>query len=84
MDGNPTTRMAPSVPTDCTAIRLGSANPTPFTGALTRVQLFRRALSVEEVSQLHALWKNEWQTPQPNPAAFAQPPRAVNTGTAVP
>ena len=82
-DGNPTTRMAPSVPKDVTAIRLGSANPTPFTGALTRVQLFQRALSVEEVAQLYALWTNEWQTPQPNPAAFVQPPTAVNTATVV-
>jgi hypothetical protein len=83
VDGHPTTRMAPSVPKDFTAIRLGSANPTPFTGALTRAQLFQRALSVEEVAQLYALWKNEWRTPQPNPAAFVQPPRAVNTATVV-
>jgi hypothetical protein len=75
VNGTPTTRMLPPAPRSLKSLRLGGERP--FFGALTRVQLFCRALSTGEISQLHALWKQEWQTPTPNPAAFAQKPTAL-------
>jgi hypothetical protein len=64
--------MAPPAPKELKAVRVGSAEQ-----ALSRLQVFGRALSVAEVAQLHDLWKNEWQTPTPNPAAFDQKPVAL-------
>ncbi|HRZ35033.1 MAG TPA: family 43 glycosylhydrolase [Candidatus Paceibacterota bacterium] len=75
INGGPTRTSLPPPPKTLKAVRLGGQ--PPFSGAFTRVQLFRRALSAEEVSQLHALWKQEWRTPAPNPAAFAQKPAAL-------
>ena len=75
INGGPTRTSLPPPPKTLKAIRLGGQGT--FSGALTRVQLFRRALSHDEISQLHALWKQEWQTPTPNPAAFAQKPVAL-------
>jgi len=75
LDGVPTDRVVPPAPATLQSMRLGG--DLPFSGSLTRVQLFRRALSVAEIVQLHEFWKSEWQAPQPNPAAFADPPRAL-------
>jgi hypothetical protein len=77
LNGLSTTHMAPPAPKSLKSIRLGGQ--PPFSGALARVQLFRRTLSEAEISQLHAVWKSEWQPPTPNPAAFAQPPAALST-----
>lgn len=68
---------APPAPESFKSLRVGG---TPgFTGAFARVQVFRRALSAAEVSQLHAVWKGEWKTPTPNPAVFDQKPVALAT-----
>ncbi len=75
LDGMPTTRMVPRVPKSLRSIRLGGR--MPFSGALSRVQLLRRALSVAEVTQWYQLSRQEHQAPAPNPSAFAQPPRAM-------
>jgi hypothetical protein len=75
INGSATRTSLPPPPKTLKAVRLGGR--PPFSGALTRVQLFRRALSTEEVSQLHALWKQEWQMLAPNPAAFTQKPTAL-------
>ncbi|MBE7503330.1 MAG: discoidin domain-containing protein [Verrucomicrobiales bacterium] len=75
IDGRPTRTSLPPPPQSLQAVRLGGR--WPFSGALTRVQLFRRALSSGEISQLHALWQKEWQRPAPDPAAFAQTPTAL-------
>lgn len=77
LDGTPTTLMVPRAPQSLRSIQLGGR--MPFSGALSRVQLLRRALSVNEVTQWYALYTREQQTPQPNPAAFAQPPRAMDS-----
>ncbi len=77
LDGKPTTRVAPAVPKVAKAIRVGGR--TPFSGALSRVQLFRRALSDEEILQLSAMAKQERKAPSPSPAAFAQAPAALRT-----
>jgi len=78
LDGAPTTQTVPPAPRNLKSILLGGE--THFSGALTRVQLFRRALTDEEVAQLHQLWKQEWQAPAPNPAVFARPPMALWPG----
>ncbi len=78
VDGKSTSMMVPPVPKILRSVRLG--RQTRFASALAGVQLFSRALSADELSQLHALWKTEWQTPKPNPAAFAQPPTALWPG----
>ncbi len=75
LDGKPTTLTPPRAPKALKAIRLGGA--PPFTGSLARVQLFQRALSAGEISQWHAVWTEEWQSPGPNPAAFADQPAAL-------
>jgi hypothetical protein len=74
-NGVPTTGMAPPPPKSIGTIRLGGRGS--FSGALTRVQLFGRALSVGEIAQLHSLREREVRTPEPNPAAFAQVPKAI-------
>lgn len=58
------------------AVRLGGGES--FTGALSRIQLFQRALSATEISQLHGVWKSEWQKPVPDPATFEHGPVALN------
>ncbi len=81
IDGRATPAQLPPPPTSLRAVRLGGRSTS--SGALTRVQLFRRALSAAEIAQLHALWQQDWQTPTPNPAAFAQPPTAFAGTVAV-
>ncbi len=66
----------PPAPATLKALRLGGGGK--FSGALARVQVFRRALAAEEVARLHGLWKKEQQTPQPDPAAFAAEPAALS------
>jgi hypothetical protein len=68
---------APPLPERLKSLRLGG--DPGFNGALARVQVFRRALSAEEVSQLHAVWKGEWKAPTPSPAVFEQKPVALST-----
>ena len=75
LDGKPTTRPTSATPRTAKVIRVGGE--TPFSGALSRVQLFRRALADEEVLQLSAMAKQERKTPSPSPAAFAQAPAAL-------
>jgi hypothetical protein len=77
LDGKPATLMAPAAPKAAKAIRVGGK--TPFSGALSRVQLFRRALTDEEILQLSAMAKQERKAPSPSPAAFAQAPAALRT-----
>ena len=77
LDGKHTTRMAPAAPKAAKTIRIGGK--TPFSGALSRVQLFRRALADEEVLQLSAMAKQERKAPTPSPAAFALAPAALRT-----
>jgi hypothetical protein len=77
LDGKHTTLMAPATPRAAKAIRVGGK--TPFSGALSRVQLFRRALADEEILQLSAMAKQERKAPAPSPAAFAQAPAALRT-----
>ena len=78
-NGTASSRSAPPAPGQIKSIRLGGRQQ--FSGALSRVQFFRRALSAAEISQLHAVWKSEWQSPNPNPAAFAQNPAALDLQT---
>jgi len=75
INGGPARLSVPAPPSSLKAMRLGGR--PPFSGALTRLQLFGRALSPREVSQLRELWQEEWQPPAPNPAAFAQKPAAL-------
>ena len=75
LDGKPITQTAPAAPRAAKIIRLGGK--TPFSGALSRVQLFRRALADEEILQLSAMAKQERKAPSPSPAAFAQAPAAL-------
>jgi hypothetical protein len=75
VDGEPTPAKATLPPKTLKGLRLGGQ--PAFSGALNRVQLFRRALSPGEIAQLHTLWKQEWQTPEPDPAAFARKPAAL-------
>jgi hypothetical protein len=77
LDGKPATRLAPAAPPPAKVIRVGGK--TPFSGALSRVQLFRRALSDAEVLQLSGMAKQERRTPSPSPAAFAQAPASFGT-----
>jgi hypothetical protein len=74
-NGEPTSTSIP-VPMRIKSVRLGGSHL--FTGALSRVQLFRRALYSAEVSQLHSVWKSEWQQPRPSPATFSRKPVALN------
>ncbi len=61
-------------------LTLGTAGNVPgFDGALAQVQLFRRALPEGELAQLHEVWKREWRAPQPSPATFSTPPRAISS-----
>ena len=76
VNGKPTSRTVPPIPERLRKIRFGG--DVPFSGALSRVQLFRRALSDAELAQLHGVRKREWETPAPNPAAFEQSPVSVN------
>jgi hypothetical protein len=76
-DGTRTTRMAPAIPRAAKVIRVGGK--TSFSGAISRVQLFRRALADEELLQLSTLAQQERRTPVPSPAAFAQAPAALTT-----
>ncbi|MHB1306196.1 MAG: family 43 glycosylhydrolase [Limisphaerales bacterium] len=75
-NGSTLARPEPAAPDRIKTIRLGGR--TPFSGALSRLQLFRRALSDAEISQWHAIWKNEWTQPTPNPATFASQPAALD------
>ncbi len=77
LDGVPTASPAPRLPRRVKTFRLGGQ--IPFSGALSRVQLFRRALPAAELAQLQAAWQGEWQPPAPNPARFARPPAALST-----
>jgi hypothetical protein len=77
LDGMHTTLMAPAAPRSAKAIRLGGK--TPFSSVLSRLQLFRRGLSDEEIIQLSAMAKQERKVPSPNPAAFTQAPAALGT-----
>jgi len=77
VDGKRTTRLAPTVPGTAKVIRVGGK--VPFSGALSRLQLFRRTLSDEEILQLSAMAKQERKAPSPSPAAFAQTPAALRT-----
>jgi hypothetical protein len=80
-NGAPVDRPISQLPTTLTAVRLGGR--PAFTGALTRVQLFNRALTADEIARLHRVWQREWQPPQPSPAAFDDPPRAASPTLAV-
>lgn len=75
-DGVPDQRVVAAGPTALRTLHLGGRDS--FSGALSRVQLFGRALSRQEVFQLHAVWKQDRQTPSPNPPGFAQPPTALH------
>ena len=75
-NGIASSRSVPPAPEQLKSIRLGGKQP--FTGALSRVQIFRRALSAAEISQLYEVWKSEWQGPTPDPAAFARKPAALS------
>jgi hypothetical protein len=75
VDGRPAQLDAPHVPESIKAVRLVGAESSA--GALTSVQMFRRPLSDQELSQLHAVWQRQWQAPEPNPAAFASGPAAI-------
>ena len=77
VDGKLTTRMVPSAPDAFKILRLGGK--APFSGAVSRVRLFRRALSDAEIFQLSVLGKQDRRTPAPSPAAFAQRPAALST-----
>ncbi len=77
LDGQRSPHPAPQGPGSVHVIRLGGT--LPFDGALGRLQLFRRALSDQEILQLAALAKQERKTPSPNPAAFAQAPVALRS-----
>lgn len=76
VNGIPSNHKVPSVPAKLKSIGLGGKSP--FSGALSQIQFFRRALSSEELSQLHSVWKTEWQPPIPNPAQFDQKPMAMD------
>jgi hypothetical protein len=76
-DGQPTAVLAPPPPQTLKEVRLGGS--PGFSGSLARVQLFRRALSEAEVSQLYTVWKQERQVPEPSPAAFADGPAAITS-----
>ncbi len=76
LDGKPALRMAPTAPHTAKVIRLGGK--TLFSGMLARLQLFRRALSDEELLQWSAMAKQERMAPAPSPAAFA-PAEAATT-----
>jgi hypothetical protein len=61
-------------------LTLGKAGDVPgLNGALAQIQLFRRALPEGELAQLYEVWKREWRAPQPSPATFSTPPRAISS-----
>ena len=66
---------APSAPKGFRGVRLGGQ--APFSGALSRAQLFGRALSEEEIAQLHTVWKSELPASAPSPAVFERAPAAA-------
>ncbi len=76
VDGQPAALPAPRPPASLKSLRLGG-QPS-FSGALARVQLFRRALSDTEIAGLFDLWTKECQRPSPDPAAFERPPAAIS------
>jgi hypothetical protein len=76
LNGRPAPGRVPTLPGAIRSIRLGGKSS--FTGTISRVQWFQRALPATEIAQLHAAWKTEWQPPLPNPAAFVQKPTALD------
>lgn len=81
VDGVRQTGATPRPPATLRAVRLNGTGD--FSGAVTRVQLFHRSLADNELSQMFDVWKSEWRTPQPDPAAFADGPLAVSPTTAL-
>ena len=76
VDGQPTVGALPPAPGSLKTLRLGGGKS--FTGALSRVQLFARALSAVELSQLYTVCKSEAQRPSPSPAEFSRKPAALS------
>jgi hypothetical protein len=74
--GQPTARKQIQGPGEIKMFQLGGR--AGVDGTLSRVQLFRRALTPAEILQFHDAWKGEWQSPVPDPAAFLDPPAALN------
>ncbi|HOA63114.1 MAG: family 43 glycosylhydrolase [Verrucomicrobia bacterium] len=57
------------------SIRLTAQSPLDV--AISDLQIIRRALPAAEIRTLTTLTRQKRQTPSPNPAAFAQPPTAL-------
>ncbi|MHB8861341.1 MAG: family 43 glycosylhydrolase [Pirellulaceae bacterium] len=79
VDGQATTRTVAPAPASLQTIRLGGpeSSSCSFSGTLSRVQIFRSALTAAEISQVYAVWKGEWHRPTPSPATYAQKPVAL-------
>ncbi len=74
LDGKRQMETALALPAAIKGLRLGNDR---FAGSMSRVQVFRRHLSVAEIGQLFEVWQQEWTVPA---SGFTAPPKALSPG----